>query len=114
VLSCLPAIIAVAQESRRYIEGSPPYAPGLDEAAAKPLPMQHEQHGFMQEASPRGREVRHCGIESGVCGAYPLRSAWPDDLRAHLTTHMKMASAGGSCLGSPGDCWLLAVSAEAR
>src|SRR5882762_8111592 len=46
----LAAIIAVAQEKPADTSKDlHPTHTGLDQGAAKPLPMQHEHHGFMQE-----------------------------------------------------------------
>jgi hypothetical protein len=105
----LAAVIAVAQE--KPVDTSKDVHPthtGLDEGAAKPLPMQHEHHGFMQEGM-------HHAVAKGVtldakvdatAHIVTLRVG-PMNLPGH-TSHMKMPQPPDLVWEVPVDGWLLA------
>jgi hypothetical protein len=85
-----------------------PAKTGLDEGTAKPLPMQHEHHGFMQEGM-------HHAVAKGVAleakvdvetHTVTLRVG-PMNLPAH-TSHMKMPQPPDLVWEVPMDGWLLA------
>src|ERR1700681_2804428 len=105
----LAAIFAPAQE--KPVDTSKELQPtrtGLDEGAAKPLPMQHEHHGFMQEGM-------HHAVAKGVTLDAKVDAAahtvtlrvGPMNLPAH-TSHMKMPQPPDLVWEVPMDGWLLA------
>jgi len=105
----LAAVIAAAQE--KPVDASKDIHPariGLDEGAAKPLPMQHEHHGFMQEGM-------HHAVAKGVTLDAKVDAAahiitlrvGPMNLPAH-TSHMKMPQPPDLLWEVPTDGWLLA------
>jgi len=105
----LAAVIAVAQEKPADTSKDlHPAHTGLDEGAAKPLPMQHEHHGFMQEGT-------HHAVAKGVTLDAKVDAAartvtlrvGPMNLPAH-TSHMKMPQPPDLVWEVPVDGWLLA------
>ena len=105
----LAAVIAVAQE--KPVDTSKDVHPthtGLDEGAAKALPMQHEHHGFMQEGM-------HHAVAKGVTLDAKVDTAahtvtlrvGPMNLPAH-TSHTKMPQPPDLVWEVPVDGWLLA------
>ena len=105
----LAAIFAPAQE--KQVDTSKELQPtrtGLDEGAAKPLPMQHEHHGFMQEGM-------HHAVAKGVTLDAKVDAAahtvtlrvGPMNLPAH-TSHLKMPQPPDLVWEVPMDGWLLA------
>jgi hypothetical protein len=81
---------------------------GLDEGAGKPLPMQHEHHGFMQEgmhhAVARGVTL---DAQVDVAAHTVTLRIGPMTLPAH-TSHMKMPQPPDLVWEVPLDGWLLA------
>ncbi len=105
----LAAIFAPAQE--KPVDTSKELQPthtGLDEGAAKPLPTQHEHHGFMQEGM-------HHAVAKGVTLDAKVDAAahtvtlrvGPMNLPAH-TSHLKMPQPPDLVWEAPIDGWLLA------
>jgi len=105
----LAAVIAVGQENP--VDTSKDVHPthtGLDEDTAKPLPMQHEHHGFMQEGMPHA-VAKGVTLDAKVDAAtytVTLRVG-PMNLPAH-TSHMKMPQPPDLVWEVPMDGWLLA------
>jgi hypothetical protein len=105
----LAAVIAVAQE--KPVDTSKDVHPahtGLDEGAAKPLPMQHEHHGFMQEGMHHAvaKDVTLDAKVDAAARTVTLRVG-PMNLPAH-TSHMKMPQPPDLVWEVPVDGWLLA------
>src|SRR6266699_2851477 len=112
----LAAVIAAALFAVRGKQEKPadtskelqPTHTGLDEGAAKPLPMQHEHHGFMQGGM-------HHAVAKGVTLGAKVDAAahtvtlrvGPMNLPAH-TSHMKMPQPPDLAWEVPIDGWLLA------
>ena len=112
----LAAVIAAAPFAARGKQEKPadtskelqPTHTGLDEGAAKPLPMQHEHHGFMQGGM-------HHAVAKGVTLGAKVDAAahtvtlrvGPMNLPAH-TSHMKMPQPPDLAWEVPIDGWLLA------
>ncbi len=105
----LAAIFAPAQE--KPVDTSKELQPtptGLDEGASKPLPTQHEHHGFMQEGM-------HHAVAKGVTLDAKVDAAahtvtlrvGPMNLPAH-TSHLKMPQPPDLVWEVPVDGWLLA------
>jgi hypothetical protein len=85
-----------------------PAQSGLDEGAAKPLPMQHQHHGFMQEGMHHAL-AKGVKLETKVdetAHTITLRVG-PMTLPAH-TDHMKMPQPPDLIWTVPMDSWLLA------
>ncbi len=85
-----------------------PAKTGLDEGAAKPLPMQHQHHGFMQEGMHHAM-AKGVTLDAKVDAAahtVTLRVG-PMNLPAH-TSHMKMPQPPDLVWEVPMDSWLLA------
>jgi len=105
----LAAILAPAQEKPVHTSKElQPTHTGLDEGAAKPLPTQHEHHGFMQEGM-------HHAVAKGVILDAKVDAAahtvtlrvGPMNLPAH-TSHLKMPQPPDLVWEVPIDGWLLA------
>ena len=105
----LAAVIASAQEKPADTSKDiHPIRIGLDKGAAKPLPMQHEHHGFMQEGM-------HHAVAKGVTLDAKVDAAahtvtlrvGPMNLPAH-TSHMKMPQPPDLVWEVPTNGWLLA------
>src|SRR5438876_369111 len=81
---------------------------GLDEGAAKALPMQHEHHGFMQEGMHHAvaKGVRLDAQVDAAAHTVTLRVG-PMNLPAH-TDHMKMPQPPDLVWEVPMEGWLLA------
>ncbi len=85
-----------------------PTQTGLDEGAAKPLPMQHEHRGFMQGGMHHAvaKGVTLDGKVDAAAHTVTLRVG-PMNLPAH-TSHMKMPQPPDLVWDVPMDGWLLA------